>query len=79
MVLLVLFGAPMVRAGEQAQPAADKESDPLAVPKGGPQELVAFIQGLVKHPPRDAQTQTKIREAILKAADMAENMAETGA
>jgi len=69
MVLLVLFGAPMVRAGEQAQPAADKESDPLAVPKGGPQELVAFIQGLVKHPPRDAQTQTKIREAILKAAD----------
>ena len=57
------FGALMVRAADR------RAADPLAVPDGGPQELVAFIQGLMKQRPHDAETQTKIREAILKAAE----------
>jgi len=63
MVILVLFATPMVRA---ADPPA---SDPLAVPDGSPAELVAFIQGLVKQQPHDAETQTKMRGAILKATE----------
>ncbi|MGA2067084.1 MAG: redoxin domain-containing protein [Thermoguttaceae bacterium] len=69
MVLLGLFGAPRVRAAEPELPAGGKQSDPLAVPEGGPQDLVAFIQGLTKLRPHDAETQSKIRAALLKAAD----------
>jgi thiol-disulfide isomerase/thioredoxin len=69
MVLLVLFGAPVVRAGEADLPADDKQSDPLAVPKGGAQELVTFIKGLLKMRPHDAEAGAKIRGAILKAAE----------
>jgi thiol-disulfide isomerase/thioredoxin len=69
MVLPVLFGALMVRAGESDSPAGDKQSDSLEVPKGGPQDLVAFVERLMNLRPRDAETQAKIREAIIKAAD----------
>ena len=63
LVVLVLFGTPMVRAADA--PAGD----PLAVPDGGPAELVAFIQGLARQRPHDAESQTKMRNAILKAAE----------
>ena len=62
MVLLVLLGTPMVRCG----PPAD---DPSPCPMAVLQELVAFIQGLAKLQPHNAETQTKIRAAILKAAE----------
>jgi thiol-disulfide isomerase/thioredoxin len=58
MVLLFL-GTPLARAAD----------DPFAVPDGSPAELIAFVQGLVKSPPKDAETATKTREAILKAAE----------
>ena len=35
----------MVRAADQSAGAAD----PITVPEGSPEELVAFIQGLMKH------------------------------
>jgi thiol-disulfide isomerase/thioredoxin len=69
MVLLVLSRAPMVRAGEGDLPGSDKQSDSLEVPKGGPQELAAFVERLMKLRPHDAEAQAKIRGAILKAAD----------
>ena len=53
----------MVRA---ADPPA---GDPFAVPEGSPQELVAFIQRLAQQRPHNAEAQTKMREAILKAAE----------
>jgi hypothetical protein len=62
MVLLVLFGTMTVRA-------ADPASDPYAVPEGGPQELVAFIQGLARTRPHDAESAAKLRAAVSKAAD----------
>ena len=62
MVLLILFGKPMAWA-------ADQPADPLTVPTGGPQDLVAFIQGLMKQRPRDAEALTRMREAIAKAAE----------
>ncbi len=63
VVLLVLLATPVVRA---ADPPAD---DPFAVPDGSPAELMVFIQGLAKQRPRDAEMQTKMREAVLKAAE----------
>jgi thiol-disulfide isomerase/thioredoxin len=62
MVLLVLFVTITVRA-------ADPAGDPYAVPEGGPQELVTFIQGLARTRPQDADSASKLRAAISKAAD----------
>jgi thiol-disulfide isomerase/thioredoxin len=69
MLLLVLFRAPVVRAEEAEPPAGDLPSDLLVVPKGGPLDLVAFIGRLMKLRPRGAESQSKVREAILKAAE----------
>ena len=63
VVLLILSTSPVVRA---ADPPA---GDPMAVPDGGPAELVTFIQGLAKTQPHDAETLTKLRAAVLKAAE----------
>lgn len=46
-----------------------KNGDRFALPDGGPQELMTFIEGLTKEPPGDPEHQAKIREAVLKAAN----------
>jgi thiol-disulfide isomerase/thioredoxin len=54
------------------KPAAEKPAkpaDPFAVPDGTPKELEEYVNNLVKNRPRDAETRTKMQEAILKAAE----------
>ncbi len=63
MVLLVLLATPRVQAADR--PVAD----PLAVPKGGPEEQVAFIEALKKLKPTDSEMQDKVRDAALKSAE----------
>ncbi len=63
MLLLVLLATPTVQAADR--PAAD----PLAVPKGGPEDQVAFIEALKKLKPTDPEMQAKVRDAALKSAE----------
>ena len=51
------------------KPAAGEE-DRFTVPDGTPKELVAYITKLISSdPPRDLETLTKLRKAILRAAE----------
>ena len=49
--------------------AAIGRADPPDVPDGSPKELVAFMQGLVREQPHDAESMQKTRQALIKAAD----------
>lgn len=52
-----------------AAPPRTANAASLAVPNGTPQQLVAFIQQLLQQRPTDAAMQTKLRQAVIEAAD----------
>jgi peroxiredoxin len=68
-LFLALVWATAAQAAGSATPPAGGNADPFAVPDGTPQQLVAFIQGLLKQHPADAATQAKLRQAVIAAAD----------
>jgi peroxiredoxin len=70
MVLFVFLAAPLLRAADPSVAShAGPQPDPLAVPKGEPKELAAFIERLSKMPPETIEMQIRIQEAIVKAAE----------
>jgi thiol-disulfide isomerase/thioredoxin len=51
------------------QPPTANAADPYAVPSGNSQVLAAFLLKLMQERPQNAEEQTKIQQAALKAAD----------
>ncbi len=66
LLSLLLAGA---RAPAEEPAAAEPPPDRYAVPDGGPEELIEFIQGLLKTPPLDAEAREKSLAALNEAAD----------
>jgi peroxiredoxin len=64
--LFLILGGP---TAAWAAPPQAANADSLAVPNGTPQQLVAFIQQLLQQRPTDAAMQTKLRQAVIEAAD----------
>lgn len=65
---LLPLGIRFAAAANPPQPPAANAADPYAVPSGGPQ-LVVFIRQLMLVRPQNAEEQTKIHQAVLKAAE----------
>jgi thiol-disulfide isomerase/thioredoxin len=64
------LGGNLAWTGNPPPASAPENSDPLAVPKGGSQELANFILTLRKQRPENAEQLAKMQQAMLKAADM---------
>jgi thiol-disulfide isomerase/thioredoxin len=73
LLLAAVAAWPLSAADEKKatsdKPPAAKPADPYAVSDGTPKELAEFIKKLTATPPRNAETQKKMREAVLKAAE----------
>ena len=69
VLFLVLIGAMAAWGQGPAAPPTGNSADPFAVPNGTPQQLIAFIQGLLKQRRPDAATQAKLRKAVIGAAE----------
>jgi len=57
------------QSGCAAPNSPPAENGVIAVPEGGPDVLVPFIQNLLKQRPRTPEELAKMREAVLKAAE----------
>jgi thiol-disulfide isomerase/thioredoxin len=66
---VVWLGATAVQAAGPVTPRAGNGAGAMAAPNGTPQQLVAFIQGLLQQRPADAAAQARMRQAVIEAAD----------